>query len=501
MPSSDAAPPDSRWRAALALAAGTLVLGLALVVGRVVWFDAYWLFRETPPWLEATGGGNRLLDRQTRRAKVLQALVRDYEIALVGSSTVYSGLDPRDVSPELRGRVFNVGISAVLADELPVVASVVASRSAVERVVLGLDYYMFSRRGSPSMQLARSLQTPVGRWNTFLGSLISEYALRDSFLEQVAGSDDPGPWTRDGFRVVPPLPAELTLRNDATRRRTTAAYDPGHARIARAGALEVRRPVGHDLPRAGQRGPAAHHGRVRSARRFRRWRADVARIAAARGLRFQDLADLGCPTHSTPATARRRCGSTISTTRPCSGARSWSGSACASPGRRDDGRGGVCACPYPVPPAKASALRRLAEMQAGMPAGADLVLLGDSLAAGFPGALVPLPSAEWRLVNLGLPGDRVQNTLWRLENVPTQHLRPRVAILLLGTNNLGDGDPPDAIAAGILAVLRRALAPLGRTEGHPRHGAAPGRAAGLSRGGPLGAQRGARQQARRAKRA
>jgi hypothetical protein len=295
MPSSDAAPPDSRWRGALALAAGTLVLGLALVVGRVVWFDAYWLFRETPPWLEATGGGNRLLDRQTRRAKVLQALVRDYEIALVGSSTVYSGLDPRDVSPELRGRVFNVGISAVLADELPVVASVVASRSAVERVVLGLDYYMFSRRGSPSMQLARSLQTPVGRWNTFLGSLISEYALRDSFLEQVAGSDDPGPWTRDGFRVVPPLPAELTLRNDATRRRTTAAYDPDTlALLERA------------LSRFGDLSVTIYLAPVSEAQRrimaefdllddFARWRADVARIAAARGLRFQDLADLGVP--------------------------------------------------------------------------------------------------------------------------------------------------------------------------------------------------------------
>jgi lysophospholipase L1-like esterase len=117
-------------------------------------------------------------------------------------------------------------------------------------------------------------------------------------------------------------------------------------------------------------------------------------------------------------------------------------------------------------------------MQAGMPEGADLVLLGDSLAAGFPAALVPLPSAEWRLVNLGLPGDRVQNTLWRLENVSSQHLRPRVAAVLLGTNNLGDGDPPDAIASGILAVLRRALhlwgGPRAILVTVPRRGEPPG---------------------------
>jgi hypothetical protein len=294
MPSSDAAP-DRRWRAALACAAGTLALGLALVVGRVVWFDAYWLFRETPPWIEATGGGNRLLDRQTRRAKVLQALVRDYRVALVGSSTVYHGLDPRDVSPELRGRVFNAGISAILADELPVVASVVASRSAVEQVVLGLDYYMFSRRGSPTMQLARSLQSPVGRWNTRLGSLFSEYALRDSFLERVAGSDDPGRWTREGFRITPPLPPELTMQNDATRRRTTAAYHPETlAWLERALSAFSDKSVTMYLAPVSeaQRRIMAEFDLLDD---LARWRADVARVADARGIRFLDLADLGAP--------------------------------------------------------------------------------------------------------------------------------------------------------------------------------------------------------------
>jgi lysophospholipase L1-like esterase len=110
----------------------------------------------------------------------------------------------------------------------------------------------------------------------------------------------------------------------------------------------------------------------------------------------------------------------------------------------------------PVPPMKPSARKRFAGMQARIPEAADLILLGDSLAAGWPGALVPLPFPEWQVLNLGLPGDRVGNTLWRLENLPARHLRPRVMLLLLGTNNLGDGDPADAITAGILAVLGRA---------------------------------------------
>jgi hypothetical protein len=300
MPSSDGAP-GRPWRRALAVGAAILALAVALIVGRVVWFDAYWLFRETPPWLEATGGANRLLDRQTRRAKVLQALTRDYDVALVGSSTVYHGLDPRDVAPELRGRVFNAGISALVAEELPVVASVVASRGRVGRVVLGLDYFMFSRRDPPSAQLSRTLMGPTGRWNTLLGSLVSEYAIRDAALDKVAGGDDPGAWTRDGFRITPALPPELTRQNDTIRRRTTAPYRP-----------ETLRPLGQALAALRGRDVTVYLAPVSPAQSrlmgelhllgdFARWREDAARIAAAHGARLLDLADLGAPYPFDPA--------------------------------------------------------------------------------------------------------------------------------------------------------------------------------------------------------
>ncbi|NNM74957.1 SGNH/GDSL hydrolase family protein [Enterovirga aerilata] len=292
MPSSDAAA-GRRWRRALAAAAGALLLALAAIVGRVVWFDAYWLFRESPPWLAQTGGGNRLLDRQTRRAKVLQAMTRDYEVALVGSSTVYHGLDPRDVAPDLKGRVFNAGISALVADELPVVASVVRSRRGVERVVLGLDYFMFSRRELPAVRLSRSLLTASGRWNALLGSLVSEYAIRDSFLHRVAGAEDPGAWTRDGFRITPPLPPELTLRNDETRRRTTAPYRPETlARLDEAlAALRGRSLTVYLAPVSpAQRRLMAELDLLDD---FARWRTDTAQAAGAHGARFLDLADLG----------------------------------------------------------------------------------------------------------------------------------------------------------------------------------------------------------------
>jgi platelet-activating factor acetylhydrolase IB subunit beta/gamma len=108
----------------------------------------------------------------------------------------------------------------------------------------------------------------------------------------------------------------------------------------------------------------------------------------------------------------------------------------------------------PVPPAKPSSVKRLAEIQRRIPDAADVILLGDSLVAAWPDTLVGEAFPNRRVWNFGLPGDRIQNTLWRLQTVPTAHLRPREVVLLLGTNNLGDGDAADEIAEGLVTLLR-----------------------------------------------
>ena len=112
----------------------------------------------------------------------------------------------------------------------------------------------------------------------------------------------------------------------------------------------------------------------------------------------------------------------------------------------------------PAPPTKPSSLRRLAELAATVPESADLVILGDSLAAAWPAEDLLRSGACRHPFNCGLPGDRIANTLWRLGAMPIGHLRPRALVLLLGTNNLGDGDPPAAIAAGLRHVAERCLA-------------------------------------------
>jgi hypothetical protein len=291
MPNSESLP-RAAWRSALVVAAATGVVAVGLAAGRVVWFDAYWIFREHPPWLAVTHGANRLLDRQTRRGKVLQALTRPYTIALVGSSTVYHGLNPEDADPELRNRIFNVGISALMAEELPLVAHVIASRGSLQRVVIGLDYYMFSRR-RPPVALDRDLASPSGRWTALVGSVLSRYALLDSRIGEVAGGEDPGSWTFAGFRITPKLPPALTKQNDAIRQRTAAPYDTERLEALRSSlaALEGRKVDVYLSPVSdAQRRVLAQAGLLDD---FARWRTDVARLAASRDVRFHDLVDMG----------------------------------------------------------------------------------------------------------------------------------------------------------------------------------------------------------------
>ena len=85
---------------------------------------------------------------------------------------------------------------------------------------------------------------------------------------------------------------------------------------------------------------------------------------------------------------------------------------------------------------------------------AQIVLLGDSITEGWEGApeqlqaLVGLRSAA----NLGVGGDRTQHVLFRLEQAPLSAIKPKVIVLMIGTNNIYDDNANDIIA-GIHAVV------------------------------------------------
>jgi hypothetical protein len=263
--------------AALTLAAGAAV---------TVFVDPLWIFRTHPPWLSWTGGVNRLLDVDMRRAKPLQLFSRPAETVLIGSSTVYRGLRPADVAG---GPAYNLGLSSLMADELPALANLAAARGA-SRIVIGLDYYMFTAFPGPP-RLAGELDRPAERLAARFRAALSLRDLAGSLPSVLASAYEPGAWRFDGFKETPDYPAAVTRRIAAEQNFAAMAYRPETLGfLAEAlGRLRGRELRLYLSPMsAPELALAAAAGR---APEIARWRADVAQTARAFGIEAVDLTE------------------------------------------------------------------------------------------------------------------------------------------------------------------------------------------------------------------
>jgi beta-glucosidase len=66
---------------------------------------------------------------------------------------------------------------------------------------------------------------------------------------------------------------------------------------------------------------------------------------------------------------------------------------------------------------------------------------------------------------MGFSGDRTQHVLWRLDNSNLEGLSPKLAIIMIGTNNSnGNDNTAEEIADGIIAVCHRLRTKLPRTR-------------------------------------
>jgi lysophospholipase L1-like esterase len=83
-----------------------------------------------------------------------------------------------------------------------------------------------------------------------------------------------------------------------------------------------------------------------------------------------------------------------------------------------------------------------------------LLFLGDSITAGWKGhsAIWEKAFGAYKPSNFGIGGDRTQHVLWRIENGELDGIKPKVAVLMIGTNNSGS-DPADGIARGVTKIV------------------------------------------------
>jgi len=98
----------------------------------------------------------------------------------------------------------------------------------------------------------------------------------------------------------------------------------------------------------------------------------------------------------------------------------------------------------------------------------DLVFIGDSITQNWEGAGKEVWEKYYgkrKAVNLGISGDRTQHVLWRLENGNIDGISPKVAVLMIGTNNSNGSDyTAEQIGEGITAIVKKLNEKLPKTK-------------------------------------
>ena len=87
----------------------------------------------------------------------------------------------------------------------------------------------------------------------------------------------------------------------------------------------------------------------------------------------------------------------------------------------------------------------------------DVLMIGDSITHGWEGRGKEVWAEYYtkrNAVNLGIGGDRTQHVLWRLENGNIDDISPKLAVIMIGTNNSGDNTPVE-IAEGVAMIVKK----------------------------------------------
>lgn len=96
---------------------------------------------------------------------------------------------------------------------------------------------------------------------------------------------------------------------------------------------------------------------------------------------------------------------------------------------------------------------------------ADLIFVGDSITQRWEGAGADVWKQYYgsrKALNLGIDGDQTQHVLWRLQNGNLDGISPKLAVVMIGTNNAGG--PAEQTASGIKSIIDELRARLPKTK-------------------------------------
>jgi len=85
---------------------------------------------------------------------------------------------------------------------------------------------------------------------------------------------------------------------------------------------------------------------------------------------------------------------------------------------------------------------------------AKILFMGDSITDGWRGEKLWKEKYEpMKAVDFGIGGDRTEHVLWRMKHGECTGIKPKVVVLMIGTNNLGANSGPQ-IAEGVTAIVK-----------------------------------------------
>ncbi len=89
----------------------------------------------------------------------------------------------------------------------------------------------------------------------------------------------------------------------------------------------------------------------------------------------------------------------------------------------------------------------------------ELLYIGDSITHGWENVgkdIWDTYYAPRNAVNMGFGGDRTQHVLWRLDHSNFEGISPKLAVIMIGTNNSnGKDNTAEEIADGIITICQR----------------------------------------------